>query len=58
MWGTPLDIKEWELDLNVHISLKLVRMLRKNNGASCWKYSKHKPWKLSSKVTISPEHNP
>ena len=33
--GTPLDLKEWELDLNVHISLKLGRILHKNSGASC-----------------------
>ena len=58
MWGTPLDLKEWELDLNVHISLKLGMILRKNSGASCWKYPKHKPWKLSSKGAISPELNP
>ena len=58
MWGTPLELKERELDLNVHISLKLGRILHKNSGASCWKYPKHKPWKLSSKGAISPELNP
>ena len=34
--GTPLDLKEWELDLNVHISLKLGRVLHKSCGASRW----------------------
>ena len=58
MWGTPLDIKEWELDLNVHISLKLGMISRKNSGASCWKYPKYKPWKLSTKRSISPELDP
>ena len=34
MWATPLDLKEWELDLNVHISLKLGRVLHKSCRAS------------------------
>ena len=31
MWGAPLDLTEWELDLNVHISLKLGMILRKTH---------------------------
>ena len=29
MWGGTLDLKDWELELNVHISLKLGRILHK-----------------------------
>ena len=42
--GTPLDIQEWELDLNVHISLKLGMISRKNSGASRWESPKLNPW--------------
>ena len=29
MWGTPLDLKDWELDLNVLIFVKLGTILHK-----------------------------
>ena len=29
MWGTTLDLKDWELEFNVHISPKLGRILHK-----------------------------
>ena len=55
VWGTHLDLKEWELDLNVHISLKLGRIVHKNCGASHWESRKPKHWELSTKRTILPE---
>ena len=57
VWGAPLDLKEWELDLNVHISLQLGRVLHKSSGASCWEFPKPKTWELYTKRTISPELN-
>ena len=45
-------------DLNVHIFVKLGKILHKSCGASHWESPKPKSWKLSSKRTISPELNP
>ena len=58
VWGTPLALKDWELDLNVLIFVKLGTILHKSCGALHWEYPKLKPQKLSSKGTISLELNP